>query len=263
MINLLFIIIIIFVLIYLLLSNKNYSYNQKLLLGSLIIIFFLSIYFFILSHRNKNYESFTNKEKEPDVNSDPYTNLNNKNMELKNSINFLISKLNDTIKTIRDIPKSIFNFSKDLLNLYKFIVIICKFFLKFTDKVNTCNSATNKLQELWNGSQTHREYIQMRINKNMALWDKCLVPEKFEKRFNECKEAYEDTKKFENYLKNNYPKFMNYLNKNGGPNDNVNSILNSLDMKDLLNLFNGTNMKENEKNFNKYSQDLEKIINKN
>ena len=37
--------------------------------------------------------------------------------------------------------------------------------------------------------------------------------------------------------------------------------LNSLDMKDLLNLFNGTNMKENEKNFNKYSQDLEKIIN--
>ena len=233
---------------YFILKNNKYSYNTKLILGCCLITFFLYLYT-LTSDSKDNKEKFTNIiETKKD---DEYSNINNKNTDFKNTVSNLTVKLNETIKTIKEVPDTILSFSKDLLNIYKFIVLISKFLLKFTDKVDQITKGSDKLKDLWKSSETHREYIQMRVKKNMALWDKCLVPDNFNKRFKECKEAYEDTKKFENYLKNNYPKFKSYINKNGGPNDTMTNILNTLDMKELNNLLNGINIKELEKKFAK------------
>ena len=114
------------------------------------------------------------------------------------------NKLDETLIKLKNIPKNIHTISGDLVNVYKFVVIISKFFLKLGDKIDTLDNAKNEIKNIWDDTKMHREYISHRVKKNYELWDKCLVANDFNKRFNECKLAYEYTKKMENYFKNNY-----------------------------------------------------------
>jgi hypothetical protein len=226
-------VIVLFLIVLILLVKESmmdkYCYSNTeiglLILFTLIICIIIYTRDNTVNNKDKNKkpiikENFTN-------NDDIYGDINNRENVIKSNIMKMNSKLDETLVKLKNIPKDIYTISSDLVNVYKFIVIISKFFLKLGDKIDTIDDAKKEIKTIWDDTKMHREYISHRVKKNYELWDKCLVANDFNKRFNECKIAYEDTKKMENYFKNNYGKCMNYIHKQGG----IMDIIGKIDMK--------------------------------
>lgn len=240
-----FLLLIVIILIVYMMYTYHYNKTEQIILLLLMSLFTSIILYYSVYNTTKMSESFTNMEEKNDV----YSDINKRENTIKNIASDLHSKLDNTISSIKNIPHNIFTLSSDLLNIYKFISMISKFFLKFNDKIDQLDTTKNELTHVWNDTKKHRDYIKHRVKKNYDLWDKCLVPEGFNKNFNECKTAYEDTKKLENYFKNNYPKFVDYLGKPGG----IFEKSGVFDMKDITSIL-GDNS-----DYTNYIEKLEKL----
>jgi len=254
-------ILIALIIILLLIYMTNTQLYSKTEQGLIYLCIAILVCIIVYTYNKKNYisESFTNSEESQNnvTDTDIYSEMNKRENVIKSTISVLNGKLDATIHSIKSIPHNIYNISTDLLNIYKFITVISKFFLKFGDKINEIDKTKAEITNVWNDTKKHREYIQHRVQKNYDLWDKCLGPDGFNKNFNECKTAYLDTKKFENYLRNNYPKFSEYLSRPGGLMDKIGIF----DMKDIMSVL-GDNNADIENNYKNYVEKLENLHNK-